>query len=131
MARGASARRSIKTCWDGSSTRLGDSGWTGRASGFFGIAALRPFLANAGPLGNVAAAMLGSACRPVRAILFDKSPASNWGLGWHQDRVVAVAGRVEADGFGPWTRKQGALHVTPPFEVLARMVTLRLHIDDT
>jgi hypothetical protein len=36
---------------------------------------------------------------------------------------------VEAEGFGPWTRKHGALHVAPPFEILADMVTLRVHLD--
>jgi ectoine hydroxylase-related dioxygenase (phytanoyl-CoA dioxygenase family) len=68
--------------------------------------------------------------RPVRAILFDKSPQTNWSLPWHQDRVIAVRERVEVEGFGPWTRKQGALHVAPPFAILARMTTLRLHLDD-
>ena len=51
-------------------------------------------------------------------------------LGWHQDRAIAVVERVDVEGFEPWTRKHGALHVAPPFEVLARMVTLRLHLDD-
>ncbi len=33
-------------------------------------------------------------------------------------------------GFGPWTIKSGLLHVVPPFEILAKMVTLRVHLDD-
>ena len=70
-----------------------------------------------------------AAARPVRAILFDKTAATNWALGWHQDRVIAVRERVETPGFGPWTRKHGALHVAPPFELLARMLTLRVHLD--
>lgn len=94
-----------------------------------GIAALRPLLAASGPIGRVAAAVLGTACLPVRAILFDKTPAANWALGWHQDRTIAVAERIEVDGFGPWTVKSGLLHVAPPFEVLAGMATLRVHLD--
>jgi ectoine hydroxylase-related dioxygenase (phytanoyl-CoA dioxygenase family) len=94
-----------------------------------GIAALRPFLAASGPVGTVASAVLGSACRPVRAILFDKTPAANWSLGWHQDRTISVAHRIEVGGFGPWTVKDGLLHVAPPFDVLRRMVTLRVHLD--
>lgn len=43
--------------------------------------------------------------------------------------MIAVRERVEAEGFGPWTRKHGALHVAPPFEVLAQMATLRVHLD--
>src|SRR5262244_244225 len=50
-----------------------------------GIAALRPLLAPTGPVGAVAARVLGEACQPVRAILFDKTPATNWSLAWHQD----------------------------------------------
>jgi ectoine hydroxylase-related dioxygenase (phytanoyl-CoA dioxygenase family) len=94
-----------------------------------GIAALHPFLAASGPVGAVASSVLGSACRPVRAILFDKTPAANWTLGWHQDRTISVAQRIEVDGFGPWTVKDGLLHVAPPFDVLRRMVTLRVHLD--
>jgi hypothetical protein len=96
----------------------------------FGVAGLHPFLERNGPVGAVAASVLDERCRPVRAILFDKTPSANWALGWHQDRAIAVAERVDVEGFGPWTRKHGALHVAPPFEVLARMVTLRLHLDD-
>ena len=94
-----------------------------------GIAALRPFLAADGPVGAAAATILGHAARPVRAILFDKTPAANWALAWHQDRTISVRERVEVDGFGPWTVKDGQLHVAPPFTVLAGMVTLRIHLD--
>jgi hypothetical protein len=71
----------------------------------------------------------GPSGRPVRAILFDKTPAANGSLAWRQDRVIAVRERVEVNGFGPWSRKHGALHVAPPFEILRRMVTLRIHLD--
>ncbi len=95
----------------------------------FGLDALRPLLAPDGPIGSIAARLMAGAPRAVRAILFDKTARANWALGWHQDRVIAVRERIEIDGFGPWTRKHGALHVAPPFEVLERMVTLRVHLD--
>jgi ectoine hydroxylase-related dioxygenase (phytanoyl-CoA dioxygenase family) len=94
-----------------------------------GITALRPFLVRTGLVGAVATRALGQACQPVRAILFDKTPASNWSLAWHQDRTIAVTERIEVDGFGPWTVKSGQLHVAPPFDLLAGMVTLRVHLD--
>ncbi|RIV86914.1 phytanoyl-CoA dioxygenase [Aurantiacibacter zhengii] len=68
--------------------------------------------------------------RPVRAVLFDKTPSANWSLAWHQDRTVAVRHRADAEGFRHWTVKQGIPHVEPPFVLLSRMVTLRLHLDD-
>lgn len=95
----------------------------------FGVGDLLPFLASDGPIGSLAARWLGESAQPVRAILFDKTPTANWSLAWHQDRVVAVRERMDVDGFGPWTRKHGALHVAPPFEVLERMLTLRVHLD--
>ncbi|WP_336944884.1 phytanoyl-CoA dioxygenase family protein [Sphingomonas panni] len=80
-------------------------------------------------IGAIAARALGDSCRPVRAILFDKSEATNWALGWHQDRTICVRERIETPGFGPWTLKAGLHHVEPPFALLAEMVTLRVHLD--
>jgi hypothetical protein len=73
--------------------------------------------------------LIGSAARPVRALLFDKRDVSNWALGWHQDRTIEVAERVDVPGYGPWTVKQGRLHVSPPIGVLETMLTVRLHVD--
>lgn len=95
-----------------------------------GIEALEPLLANTGCIGAVAASALGEGAKPVRAILFNKSPATNWSLTWHQDRTICVKAKREVAGFGPWTVKSGMHHVAPPFELLARMVTLRAHLDD-
>jgi hypothetical protein len=57
-----------------------------------GIEKLRPILDPTGLVGAIAASIIGAAARPVRAILFDKTPATNWSLGWHQDRTIAVPG---------------------------------------
>ncbi|HEX4737192.1 MAG TPA: phytanoyl-CoA dioxygenase family protein [Allosphingosinicella sp.] len=94
------------------------------------LPSLRPQLGPSGAIGGVAASILGERSRPVRAILFDKNPAANWALGWHQDRTICVAARAETEGFGPWTLKSGLHHVEPPFDLLASMVTLRVHLDD-
>jgi len=91
---------------------------------------VRPFLAGDGPIGSIATRTLGKDARPVRAILFDKSAANNWSLGWHQDRTIRVKERRDVAGFGPWTKKAGAHHVAPPADLLSRMVTLRVHLDD-
>ncbi len=83
-----------------------------------------------GPIGSVAATVLGPNAKTVRAILFDKNESANWTLGWHQDRTIAVARRHTMPGFGSWTVKDGISHVEPPFEIIERMVTLRVHLDD-
>ncbi|RTE95198.1 phytanoyl-CoA dioxygenase family protein [Bradyrhizobium sp. LVM 105] len=94
-----------------------------------GIEGLAPFFAASGPIGNCAASVLGAACRPVRAILFDKTAATNWALGWHQDRTIAVKERIAVLGFETWSVKSCMQHVEPPFVLLSDMVTLRVHID--
>ncbi len=68
--------------------------------------------------------------RPVRAVFFDKNPAHNWRVPWHQDLTIVVRKREEVSGYGPWSVKEGVPHVQPPAELLARMVTLRVHLDD-
>jgi ectoine hydroxylase-related dioxygenase (phytanoyl-CoA dioxygenase family) len=86
-------------------------------------------LAIDGPIGGIAASVLGSEARAVRAVLFDKTAARNWALGWHQDRAIVVEERADADGFGPWTVKAGLIQVEPPFAILEWMVTIRIHLD--
>ena len=86
-------------------------------------------LATTGSVGALAVRLTSSAARPVRAVMFDKTPDANWAVAWHQDRTLPVAQRIDVEGFGPWSTKDGVLHVAPPFEILARMITLRIHLD--
>lgn len=96
-----------------------------RLNGAPGIA---PLIAG-GAIRAVAAEYLGAGARPVRALLFDKTEAANWSLAWHQDRVIVVRERIEVPGYTAWTVKRGLLHVSPPWRVMAQMVTLRIHLD--
>jgi ectoine hydroxylase-related dioxygenase (phytanoyl-CoA dioxygenase family) len=68
---------------------------------------------------------------PVRSILFDKTPDENWPVPWHQDLTIAVAAEMDVPGYGPWSRKDGTVHVQPPAILLQRMATVRIHLDDT
>ena len=95
-----------------------------------GLAGLSSALSAEGYIGSIAAKAIGPNARPVRALLFNKTAATNWSLAWHQDRTICVKERHELTGFAPWTVKQGILHVAPPFALLERMVTLRAHLDD-
>lgn len=86
-------------------------------------------VAATGPLAGLARMLLGPAARPVRSIFFDKSPDANWKVTWHQDLSIAVRGRVETPGYGPWSERDGFVQVRPPREVLDHIVTLRLNLD--
>jgi len=94
----------------------------------FGHQSLNEILIDGG-MGRLAVALLGEAARPVRAIFFDKTADSNWSVGWHQDRTIAVRARRDVPGFGPWSIKAGATHVEPPFAIIAGMITMRVHLD--
>jgi hypothetical protein len=94
-----------------------------------GLPALAAVLAPAASLGRLAAARLGPDTRAVRAILFDKTPNTNWALGWHQDRVIIVRERIDTPGYGPWSIKRGLTHVAPPPALQAGMLTMRVHLD--
>ncbi|MEO7177513.1 MAG: phytanoyl-CoA dioxygenase family protein [Allosphingosinicella sp.] len=85
--------------------------------------------ARIGPADSVATSLLGPAARAVGAKLFDKTPARNWALGWHQDRTIPVRERRDVPGFGRWTVKSDIPHCVPPFEILERSLTLRIHLD--
>jgi len=67
---------------------------------------------------------------PIRSIFFDKTPEVNWLVPWHQDLTIAVKRRIEREGYGPWSIKEGIPHVQPPLEILESMLTVRLHLDD-
>jgi len=73
--------------------------------------------------------VLGSKAMPVRAILFDKTPAANWLVPWHQDLTIAVRRRESVHGYGPWSVKGGISHVQPPSFVLDAMLAVRIHLD--
>ena len=87
-------------------------------------------LARSRALTDIAETVLGPGAFAVRGLFFDKTPTANWNLPWHQDLTIAVRARREVPGFGPWTRKGGIPHVHAPADLLARMLTIRLHLDD-
>jgi ectoine hydroxylase-related dioxygenase (phytanoyl-CoA dioxygenase family) len=76
------------------------------------------------------APILGAGFRLVRGLFFDKTPAANWPVAWHQDLSLAVRQRCDLPGWSNWSVKGGVPHVQPPPEILDRMITLRLHLDD-
>lgn len=75
--------------------------------------------------------VLGADAFPVRALFFDKTPDANWKVPWHQDLAIAVAERLDTEGFSGWSVKEGVPHVHPPAPLLERMLTVRLHLDDS
>lgn len=86
--------------------------------------------ANSDSILNIVRQLIGTEARPVKAILFDKTPETNWYVTWHQDLTIATKQRIDMPGFGPWSVKFGVPHVQPPHAVLENIVALRIHLDD-
>lgn len=67
----------------------------------------------------------------VQCTFFNKSFSNNWFVAFHQDRSIPVASTVSARDLSGWSRKESMTFVHGPDELLARMVALRLHVDDS
>lgn len=85
--------------------------------------------ANCKSIKEIVTAFSSESANPVRSIFFDKTPASNWYVTWHQDLSIAVEKQIDTPGFGPWSTKEGTLHVQPPAEILEQIISLRIHLD--
>jgi len=79
----------------------------------------------------IAQEVLGCDPFPFRATLFDKSPASNWLVVWHQDTALPLRERRELPEWGPWSVKDRVIYAHAPATALSRVVALRLHLDDS
>ncbi|MFO0938514.1 MAG: phytanoyl-CoA dioxygenase family protein [Gemmataceae bacterium] len=81
-------------------------------------------------LGTIVCEILGSEARVVRGLLFDKPPGQSWALPMHRDLTIAVKKHGPIGVFSKPTIKAGVPHVEAPAELLDRMVTVRIHLDD-
>jgi hypothetical protein len=68
--------------------------------------------------------------RLTRVVWFTKDAQSNWGVPWHQDRIIAVADRHDLPGFTNWSLKRGHWHCEPPLALFTEMRFIRVHLDD-
>jgi ectoine hydroxylase-related dioxygenase (phytanoyl-CoA dioxygenase family) len=73
--------------------------------------------------------ILGPDATIIRSVFFNKSPAANWQVAWHQDLAIAVKAQHEAAGFSGWSCKETIPHVQPPVAILQTLLTVRIHLD--
>lgn len=74
--------------------------------------------------------VLGEGCFAVRGTFFDKNPDANWKVPWHQDRMIPVREKSEAEDFRLWCVKEGIAFVQPPLGVMENVLAIRLHLDE-
>jgi len=80
---------------------------------------------------DLAARFVGPAPVAFRATLFDKSPAANWLVVWHQDTALPLRRRTEDPEWGPWSMKAGVLYAHAPASALETVIALRVSLDDS
>jgi ectoine hydroxylase-related dioxygenase (phytanoyl-CoA dioxygenase family) len=88
-------------------------------------------LARQSQMMEVARGVLGPDAFPFRATLFDKSPAANWLVVWHQDTALPLRERIDLQGWGPWSVKEAIAYARAPATVLGRVLALRVSCDDS
>jgi hypothetical protein len=75
--------------------------------------------------------LLGERFGLVRGLYFDKPPENSWALPWHKDVTIVVKNnRLGGMHFTHPTRKAGVPHVEASENVLAEMLTVRIHLDE-
>ena len=67
----------------------------------------------------------------VQCTFFNKTTNNNWFVAYHQDRSIPVASTETARDWPGWSRKEGMTFVYGPDELLAAMIAIRLHVDDS
>ena len=75
-------------------------------------------------------ALLPAAGAVVQCTYFEKSASKNWLVPLHQDLAIPVLGRTDDARLSVWSEKSDGLYVQPPEALLAKMVAVRLHLDD-
>jgi ectoine hydroxylase-related dioxygenase (phytanoyl-CoA dioxygenase family) len=76
-------------------------------------------------------ACLDEADVPLHCVYFDKSPSRNWLVPWHQDLSAPAADDFANEACLAVSNKDGVPYVQPPAELLQKMVSVRVHIDDS
>lgn len=79
---------------------------------------------------QLAGILNNNSIQPVQIFVLDKTPGQNWELPWHQDRYIAVKEKKEIPGYNNWSSPAGVPYVEPPVQVLEKMLTIRIHLDE-
>ena len=82
------------------------------------------------PLATILKNVLGASAGVVRGLYFDKPPGHSWALPWHRDLTIAVKQPGHLGVFRKPTHKAGVPHVEASQDLLAAMLTVRIHLDE-
>ena len=66
----------------------------------------------------------------IQCNYFVKDVQKNWSVTLHRDLSIPVKAQISSDEWSGWSEKEGVLYAQPPKQVLAKMVAIRLHLED-
>jgi Phytanoyl-CoA dioxygenase (PhyH) len=76
-------------------------------------------------------ALLGTSRTAIQCTYFAKVASRNWLVALHQDLSIPVAERVADAPCKAWSEKEGGWFCQPPTALLAQLIALRVHLDDS
>src|SRR5215204_3866071 len=68
---------------------------------------------------------------PYKATLFEKTGKANWLVAWHQDTALPIEKFEPRMGWTAPSVKAGRLFAQAPAAALAKILALRIHLDDS
>lgn len=74
--------------------------------------------------------LLPKNARAVQCNYFLKDLSNNWSVGLHRDLSIPVKNKISSQEWTGWSNKEGTLYAQPPKSVLAKIVVVRLHLED-
>ena len=66
----------------------------------------------------------------VQCNYFSKDTKNNWYVTPHRDLSIPVKHQNSSNEWSGWSKKEGTLYVQPPKKVLAKMIAVRIHLED-
>jgi len=66
----------------------------------------------------------------VQCNYFAKDAQKNWSVSLHRDLSVPVKKKIASSEWKGWSKKEGVLYAQAPKSILAKMVAVRLHLED-
>jgi hypothetical protein len=76
-------------------------------------------------------ALLADSCTAIQCSYFAKLPSRSWLVALHQDLSIPVAERAADAPCTAWSEKEGTWFCHPPADLLAQLVAIRVHLDDS
>lgn len=74
---------------------------------------------------------LGKNNKLVQSFFFDKIPEADFRVPFHQDITMSFQKKKNIKGYSNWKIIAGVPQVCPPLEILKKLISVRIHLDES